>query len=107
MPMRFVAAALCLAVLTAPAGAGVRNFFTPEIDGARVDACLGAGDCGKAAADAFCKVQGYDRATLFQREPSALSRVLDTGRLCSTGSCTAFRQVKCFTDKSDLAALGP
>ena len=30
----------------------VRNFFAPEMDGARVDACLGSGGCGKPAADA-------------------------------------------------------
>ena len=82
----------------------VRNFFAPEMDGARVDACLGSGGCGKPAADAFCRVQGYDRALVFQRESHASTRLIDSGRSCA-GDCTAFRQVKCFTIKSDLAQL--
>lgn len=82
----------------------VRNFFAPEMDGARVDACLGSGGCGKPAADAFCRVQGYDHAMIFQRESHASTRLIDSGRVCS-GDCTAFRQVKCFTTKSDLAQL--
>jgi hypothetical protein len=82
----------------------VRNFFAPEMDGARVDACLGSGGCGKPAADAFCRVQGYDHALLFQRESLASTRLIDSGGTCA-GECTAFRQVKCFTTKSDLAQL--
>jgi hypothetical protein len=82
----------------------VRNFFAPELDGARIAACLDSGACGKPAADAFCKVQGYDRAMIFQREAHASTRSIDSGKLCS-GSCIAFKQVKCFTTKSDLAGL--
>jgi hypothetical protein len=100
--LALAAAALLLA---GPASAReVRNFFAPEVDGARVDACLGTGGCGKPAADAFCRVQGYDRAVIFQRESHASTRLIDSGRSCS-GACTAFRQVKCFTAKSDLAQL--
>ena len=101
--------AFCLIVLAlslaTPAEAGMRNFFLPEIAGARVDACLDGGSCGKPAADAFCKLQGYDKATIFQREPAAMSRRIDSGKTCSSTSCTAFRQVKCFTTKTDQAAL--
>lgn len=92
-------------MFAAPAEAGVRNFFLPEIAGARVDACLEAGTCGKPAADFFCKVQGYDRAMIFQREASAQSRRIDSGQICATGACTAFKQVKCFTADADLALL--
>lgn len=92
-------------MLPASVEAGVRNFFLPVIAGARVDACLDAGSCGKPAADFFCKAQGYDRAMIFQREPSAMSRRIDSGQMCSTGACTAFKQVKCFTAKADMASL--
>ena len=94
-------------MLPASAEAGVRNFFLPEIAGARVDACLDGGACGKPAADAFCKFQGYDKAMIFQREPSAMSRRIDSGEMCSSAACTAFKQVKCFSTKTDLAALSP
>jgi hypothetical protein len=101
-------AALALVVATAfaqPAAASqVRNFFAPELDGARIDACLHTGACGKPAADAFCRVQGYDRAMIFQREGFQTTRVIDSDKTCS-GDCTAFRQVKCFTTKSDIAGL--
>ena len=105
--MRKTAFSLMLLALSLPtsAEAGVRNFFLPEIAGARVDACLDSGNCGKPAADFFCKLQGYDKATIFQREPAAMSRRIDSGEMCSSAACTAFRQVKCFTTKTDLAAL--
>ena len=102
---RLIAAAVLITLSASSAEAGVRNFFTPLIEGARVDACLTGGACGKPAADAFCKVQGYDRATLFQREATASTRVIDSGAACAGGSCTAFRQVKCYSTKSDLAGL--
>lgn len=98
-------ALLLLSLTAASADAGVRNFFSPTHEGGRVDACLSGGVCGKPAADAFCKVQGYDRAVLFQRETVAETRALDSGNVCTGAFCTAFKQVKCFTTKSDLAAL--
>ncbi len=103
--MRAVLAFLVAAVLAQPASAAqVRNFFAPEVEGARIDACLDSGACGKPAADAFCKVQGYDHAMIFQREGFASTRIIDSGKACD-GACTTFRQVKCFTSKSDLAGL--
>ncbi len=104
--MRSTLTALLLLGLTAAsADAGVRNFFSPTHQGGRVDACLSGGVCGKPAADAFCKVQGYDHALIFQRETSVETRVIDSGNLCTGAACTAFKQVKCFTTKSDLASL--
>jgi hypothetical protein len=95
---------IALGLAEPAAAAQVRNFFSPEVGGTRIDACLGNGNCGKAAADAFCRVQGYDRAMIFQRETFTTTKVIDSGKSC-TGACTAFRQVKCFTTKSDYAGL--
>jgi hypothetical protein len=104
--MRALLAMLLVIGLAEPAAAAqVRNFFAPEVEGARIDACLDSGQCGKPAADAFCRGEGYDRAMLFQRESIASARSIQTGKTCS-GSCTALRQVKCFTTKNDLAG-GP
>lgn len=96
---------LGLCLVAPSAQATTRMFFSPEIDGTRLDACLSDGTaCGKPAADAFCRVQGFDRSTLFQREKLASTRVLDSGQVCSGGSCTAFRQIRCYTAKDDLAS---
>ena len=103
--MRVILACIVAVSLAPPAMAkDVRNFFAPQLEGSRVDACLTAGGCGKPAADAFCRAQGYDRAMIFQRESFASTRMLDSGKICSE-SCIAFKQVKCFTTKSDLAGL--
>ena len=103
--MRVLLAGLLLIGAAASAEASqVRNFFAPVVGGARIDACLDGGACGKPAADAFCRVQGYDKAMIFQRESFDSTRALDSGKVCS-GSCSAFKQVKCITRKSELAWL--
>lgn len=99
-----LAGIIALGFAQAATAAQVRNFFAPEMEGARIDACLATGVCGKLAADAFCRVQGYDHAMIFQRESHASTRVIDSDKVCS-GNCTAFKQVKCFTTKTDLAGL--
>ena len=102
--MRALLASLMLLTLIPQAQASeVRNYFSPQLDGHRIHACLSDGACGKAAADAFCKIEGYDEAMLFQREPSDQARVIDSEKVCA-GNCTAFRQVKCYTVRSDLPA---
>ena len=94
--------ALSLFVAT-PASAEMRSFFAPTVNGARVAACLGKNsDCGKPAADAYCRFAGYDRSVLFERESVSASRSLRTGQACKGSECTAFRQVKCFTHKDDF-----
>ena len=102
--MRATTLSLVLLGLLVPASAeaGVRNFFLPEFEGARVDACLDGGDCGKPAADAFCKVQGYDKALIFQREALAQTRRIDSGQLCaaSTLHCLQASQVLHRQDRS-------
>jgi hypothetical protein len=98
-------ALLAAVILPASAEAAMRNFFLPQIDGTRVDSCLASGSCGKPAADAFCKLEGYDRAMIFQRESVLEARAIDSDQLCAGQSCSSFRQIKCFTTKSDLAAL--
>lgn len=104
--MRALLASLVLLTLIPDAQAAeVRNYFAPQLKGQRINACLSDGACGKAAADAFCKAEGYDEAMLFQRERSDSARAIDSDELCD-GNCTAFRQVKCYTVRSDLEAGG-
>ena len=102
-----LAAALGILLLTSTAGeASVRNFFAPVVDGSRIDNCLsGKADCGKPAADAFCKAQGFTEALIFQRETGVSTKRLHSGELCEGDSCTAFKQIKCFSP-GDTAAAG-
>lgn len=105
---RTIAAAFALLATTASVSqAEVRNFFAPAVEGARLDACLSnANDCGKPAADAFCKVQGFENALIFQREPTAVpTRRLASGEVCEGGSCTAFKQIKCFAPGDTVATV--
>lgn len=93
-------------ILATPAEASVRNYFSPAWNGTRIDSCLGTGTgCGKPAADAFCKAEGYDKALLFQREVVEISLSIGSDELCTSGSCTAFRQIKCYSVKGDFAGL--
>ena len=100
-----LASLVLLASITATEAGEVRNYFAPRLEGHRIDACLSGGACGKAAADAFCKVEGYDQAMLFQRERAASARVIDSDKVCD-GNCTSFRQVKCYTARDDLKTAG-
>ena len=87
------------------AQATVRNYFAPEQAGQRLDSCLtGASDCGKPAADAFCKAQGFDTAILFQREAAAQTIRLGNGASCTGPDCTSFRQIKCYATGDAVAA---
>ena len=96
-----LAGLMLLSLIPAAQASEVRTYFTPQLEGQRVNACLSDGACGKKAADAFCKVEGYDQAMLFQRERSQSARLIDSDKVCD-GDCTAFRQVKCYTVRSDL-----
>lgn len=101
---RFLSLALFL-LAASPSEAAVRNYFAPQLDGARLDACLtDKSTCGKPAADAFCKTQGFAQALTFQRETGASTRRLDSGQICEGENCTAFKQIKCFTPSGTAAA---
>jgi hypothetical protein len=85
---------------SASADAGVRNFFSPQVEDARLGFCLQSSDeCGKPVADAFCQVNGFEEAVLFQREEvrgGILATMYpDTGARCDAETCTSFHQIKC------------
>jgi hypothetical protein len=91
--------ALLLAFSALPADAAVRSYFSPAIDGTRLEACIETG-CGKPAADAFCAMQGYERALTFMREPAAAGIELTRPGGASFPAATdsmVFRQIKCFS----------
>lgn len=101
---RFLTLATFL-LAASPSEAAFRNYFAPQQDGARLDACLAdKSTCGKPAADAFCKTQGFALALTFQREAGMSTRRLDSGELCEGDGCTAFKQIKCFSPANTAAA---
>lgn len=90
---------------SAAAEAGVRNFFSPQVEDARLGFCLQSSDeCGKPVADAFCQVNGFDEAVLFQREEVSggilATMYPDTGARCDAETCTSFHQIKCRSSES-------
>jgi hypothetical protein len=64
----------------------VRNYDRPRQDGNRIAFCLRAdGECGKPAADAFCRGKDFEAALTFQRE-----------RMEGHGAQMRFLQIKCW-----------
>lgn len=64
----------------------VRNYDRPRQDGNRIAFCLPAdGECGKPAADAFCRGKDFEAALTFQRE-----------RMEGHGAQMRFLQIKCW-----------
>ena len=90
-------ATLGILLLTASAGeASVRNFFSPVVEGSRIDSCLsGQKDCGTPAADAFCVKEGFTEAILFQREAASSTRQLGSDTMCEGDTCISFKRIKC------------
>jgi hypothetical protein len=62
----------------------MRSFHLPQVNGKVVHFCLsGWNRCGKPAADAFCRSQGFKEAFTFQRNESQAI------------TATNFRQINC------------
>jgi len=83
----------------ASAATSARKFFAPDYLGQPVAFCLeGAGGCGKPAATFWCRRNGYDMALSYSRRTPVAGdelRFIDTGNICTTGTCISFRQIRC------------
>jgi hypothetical protein len=65
---------------------------------ARLDVCQHFGKfCGQAAADDYCRIMGYERATKFEAEPATPTRVINFGQECKGPGCRGFKFIVCFT----------
>jgi hypothetical protein len=65
---------------------------------ARLDNCQHFGKfCGQPAADDFCRIMGYERATRFDTEHASPTRVINFGQECTGSVCVAFKSIVCFT----------
>ena len=93
---------LCLPFLAAAgASAETRSFNSPTVKGVRLDWCKHwARECGKPAADLYCREQGYQTAASFAIDHNVGSRGISTvvfgdGRICKAPTCSAFRTITC------------
>ncbi len=88
------------AVLSVNAIAEQFKFDRPRHNAHRVDACRfwGVG-CGQDAADAFCAIQGYQKAVAFEidRGIGAVTPTMTIGdrRVCDQPQCDGFRWITC------------
>ncbi len=79
-------------------------FASPQTGGKALDWCRTyQHNCGKPAADAFCKKQGYPGASSFQKAPGVgNTRTIGDGSVCEDNFCDSFAQITC---KSDTASF--
>jgi hypothetical protein len=88
-----------------------QRFAVPKVRGVRLDWCAHFGtDCGKAAADLFCKENGLGAANRFAIDENigrqgVATLVFGDGRLCQGPTCSGFRFVTC--SKPRTAAAPP
>jgi hypothetical protein len=87
-------------IVAGDAFAGTETIAKPMFNGKRLDWCANwTDDCGKPAADAFCKTQGYGEATVFKRDPHiggvSPTRVISTGAVCDLAHCDGFLEITC------------
>ncbi len=85
---------------------GNRVFYNPEISGYRLDWCrVWASQCGKPAADEFCKKQGYTEAVRWEMAPDigniTPTKVIGTGQICDQGFCDGFKYIECSGKQSN------
>lgn len=81
-------------------GEGVR-FVDPKVDGMPLDYCLEWGsDCGKPAADAWCRARGFAAASAFEvRTGSPPTRIFSSGRICDMVFCDRIISLTCVGGK--------
>ena len=71
----------------------------PKVGGYALDLCRSWGaNCGKPAADAFCKSKGYKNALSYKiKKDSPPTKVIQGGGLCVESYCDRISQVTCVT----------
>ncbi|MEX0851880.1 MAG: hypothetical protein WD036_01150 [Bauldia sp.] len=106
----FLATALFV-LSSAAALAETSQFVSPSVRGVRLDWCAHFGsDCGKPAADLFCREIGFATATTFSIDQNAGQRGIATlvfgdGRMCQGPTCSGFRVITC--TRPDAPAAKP
>ncbi len=73
------------------------TFRLPKLDGLYVHYCLSLKeDCGRPAADKFCRLKGFHRTTAYKRFVKAgRTRILGTNKVCTGTQCDGFQFIRC------------
>jgi hypothetical protein len=85
----------------AKASESTKSFVAPKIKDVRLDWCRHwARDCGKPAAELFCRQMGFSKAVRFSIDPDIGARGIATvvfgdGKLCRAPYCSGFRIITC------------
>ena len=91
-----VAAALVVSTMHASAQQ-VRTYPNPKVGGVWLDWCLNwAVDCGKPAADAYCRTIGFVGSRDHAQAPNVGRTRLITGQACNAPYCSGFRHITCW-----------
>jgi hypothetical protein len=74
-----------------------RDFAQPMLDGIALDICQQWGtECGKPAADAFCRQQGMAESIEHKvRNDAPPTRVIGSGKVCSEATCDRIDWLRC------------
>ena len=77
-----------------------KTFATPMYEGLRLDICVEwAKRCGEEAATAWCKTQGYVRATQYPSENvgerGVSTKLIGSREVCKVRFCTSFTEITC------------
>ncbi len=100
--MKYLAVVLAL-LCASDVQAATRSYSFSEPD-SRIGTCLADGtSCGKIAADAFCKKEGFAESILFAREKAPSARILDSEVTCEGEQCEAFKRIKCYQPVEETA----
>ena len=105
-------ATLALTLAAGGTASAVEQIFPKPKQGPnRLDWCLNWGtDCGKPAADAFCKAKGFDNSAGFNMaaDIGALTptRLITTGAVCDEAYCDGFTFIKCQKAGGGQASFG-
>jgi len=90
----------CISGIKHVSKSNAKTFRYPTINGYRLDWCRKwAQDCGKGAADAFCRKMGYTEAIAFEEDNDIGARsptyVIDDGKICNQSFCDGFKYITC------------
>jgi hypothetical protein len=79
------------------------RFNHPKISGIALDWCLTwAANCGKPAADEFCRSQGFQQASDFKQAVNiGYTKILRTGEICNNPQCDGFAYIECIKVLND------
>lgn len=86
-----------LGVMTNAIAAQTINFKNPKAGGVALDWCeTWATNCGKPAADYFCRAKGYKKSVSFSKKNDiGYTKILKTNQVCNSPGCDSFKFITC------------